>query len=51
MTARRVRIAGSLFAFVLMLVVSLGISVPAYAREYSIPQVNIDATVTPDGSL
>jgi len=51
MTARRVRIAGSLVAFVLMLVVSLGISVPAYAREYSIPQVNIDATVTSDGSL
>lgn len=51
MTARRAHITSALIICTLMLAVNLGIAAPAYAREYSIPQVDIDATVTVDGSI
>ena len=51
MSHSRPRISSAILICAIMLVASLGISVPAFAREYTIPQVVIDATVTPDGSI
>lgn len=51
MTSRRARIASACIICMLMLIVNLGVATPALAREYSIPQVDIDATITADGSL
>lgn len=51
MTTRRARIASACIVCALMIIVNLGIAAPAFARDYSIPQVDIDATITADGSL
>ena len=51
MSHRRSYITSAFLACILMLVLSLGIAMPAYAREYEMTRTDIDATVGTDGSM
>ena len=51
MSHRRSYITSAFLACILMLVLSLGIATPAYAREYEMTRTDIDATVGTDGSM
>ncbi len=49
--ARRSRLLRALLAVTLALVASFALGARAYAKSYTIDQVDIDATVSSDGSV